>query len=79
MTSELVSITALCRESAKLGLNVGMSDARPAAVFRTTTRPPTWFTVGVSGDFFEWHDTEKRHPVADPAGAAAFILKYLTP
>jgi hypothetical protein len=27
---ELVLIAGLCRELAKLGLNVGMSDARPA-------------------------------------------------
>lgn len=78
MTSELTLIAALCRESAKLGLNVGMSDARPAAVFRTTARPPTWIAVGVSGEFFEWQGAEKRHPVADPAGAATLILKYLT-
>jgi hypothetical protein len=78
MTSELMLIGALCGESAKLGLNVGMSDARPAAVFRTTARPPKWIAVGVSGEFFEWQDSDKRHPAADPAGAAALILKYLT-
>jgi hypothetical protein len=78
MTSELVLIAALCRESAKLGLNVGMSDARPAAVIRTVTRPPTWITVGVTGEFFEWQGAAIRHSKTDPAGAAALILKCLT-
>ena len=78
MTPELGLIAALCRESAKLGLNVGMSDARPAAVIRTEARPPTWITVGVSGEFFEWQGADIRHSVSDPAGAAALILKCLT-
>jgi hypothetical protein len=38
--------TVLRREVAKLVLNVGMSDARTAAVIRTGTRPPLWITVG---------------------------------
>lgn len=78
MTPELMLIAALCRESAKLGLSVGMSDARPAALFRTVTRPPRWFAVGVSGGFFEWQGAENRYPIADPAGAAACIVKHLT-
>jgi hypothetical protein len=44
MPSELGLITALCRESAKLGLNVAMSDARPAALIRIAAKPPTWIT-----------------------------------
>jgi hypothetical protein len=75
MTPELMRIVALCREAAKLGLNVGMSDARPAMVIRTAARPPLWITVGDSGEFFEWH--QHRHPVTDPAGAAALIRKCL--
>jgi hypothetical protein len=55
-----------------------MSDARPAAVIRTATKPPTWIAVGISGEFFEWHGAEIRHSVADPGGAAALILKCLT-
>jgi hypothetical protein len=78
MTSDLKLITALCRESAKLGMNVGMSDARPAAVIRTNAQPPTWITVGVSDGFFEWQGDGNRHPIADPAGAAARLLKCLT-
>jgi hypothetical protein len=78
VTSELGLIAALCRESAKLGLNVGMSDARPAAVIRTAAEPPTWITVGISGEFYEWHDAGIRHSVADPCGAAALIRERLT-
>ncbi|MGI5225924.1 hypothetical protein [Actinoallomurus sp. CA-142502] len=70
-TSELKLITELCRESAKLGLNVSMSDARPAAVIRTGTAPPWWITVDASGEFLEWRGAGFRHPVTDPAGAAA--------
>jgi hypothetical protein len=77
MSPELGLIAALCRESAKLGLNVGMSDARPAAVIRTATTPPMWITVGVQGEFFEWQGAAIRHSIADPAGAAALILKCL--
>ncbi|HZE30597.1 MAG TPA: hypothetical protein VE198_04075 [Actinoallomurus sp.] len=40
MDSELARITTLCREAAKLGPDVGMSDARPAAVIRTPAEPP---------------------------------------
>jgi hypothetical protein len=75
MASELTWIVALCREAAKLGLNVGMSDARPAAVIRTVGKPLLWITVGDTGEFFEWH--QGRYPVTDPAGAAALIWKYL--
>jgi hypothetical protein len=79
MTSELVLIAALCRESAKPGLNVGMSDARPSAVFRTATKPPSWITVTVSDGFYECQGTDIRHSIHDPAGAAVLILKCLTP
>ena len=75
MTTALMWIVALCREAAKLGLNVGISDARPAVVIRTRTKPPLWITVSDSGEFFEWH--QERHPVTDPAGAAALIRKCL--
>ncbi|GLY84869.1 hypothetical protein [Actinoallomurus iriomotensis] len=74
-TAELRLITELCRESAKLGLNVSMSDARPAAVIRTGTAPPWWITVDASGEFFEWRGAGFRHPVTDPAGAAAVIAR----
>jgi hypothetical protein len=75
MTTELMLIVALCREAAKLGLNVGISDARPAVVIRTAANPPMWITVDDSGEFFEWN--QGRHPVTDPAGAAAFVRKCL--
>jgi hypothetical protein len=70
---ELERIVALCRASARLGLNVGLSDARPAVVVRPRTGPPWWITVDDEGEFFEWPAAGFRHPVADPAGAAALI------
>jgi hypothetical protein len=75
---ELRLIAELCRESAKRGLNVGMSDARPAAVIRTGTAPPWWITVDASGEFFEWRAAGFRHPAADPAGAAALVARRVT-
>jgi hypothetical protein len=74
-TPELRLITELCRESAKRGLSVSMSDARPAAVIRTATAPPWWITVDASGEYFEWRGAGFRHPVIDPAGAAASIAR----
>jgi hypothetical protein len=71
------AIAALCRESAKLGMGVAMSDARPAAVIRGKDHSPVWITVEVSGEFFEWRDGGIRHPTADPAGAAAPIRERL--
>jgi hypothetical protein len=47
-------VSGLCRELAKLGLNVGMSDARPAVVIRIgLVNRPLWITVDASGEFFE--------------------------
>lgn len=73
----LGSLTRLCRELAGLGLNVGLSDARPA--LRVTAGPGVllWITVDDSGEFFEW-DQAGRHPVEDPAGAAALISRAVS-
>lgn len=73
---QLQLVTGLCRELSKLGLSVGMSDARPAAVIRTSETPPLWITVDASAEFFEWADAEHRHPVADTARTAALISEY---
>jgi hypothetical protein len=71
---ELEAIADLCRELAKLGLSVGMSDARPALVIRGGAVSPVWITVDASGTRFEWNETE-THPVSDLAGAAAFVAE----
>lgn len=70
---ELELITALCRELAKLGLNVAMSDARPAAVIHGHARLSV--TVDDVAECFVWSDSRGRyrHPAADPAGAARLI------
>jgi hypothetical protein len=70
---ELELVIELCRPLAKIGLNVGMSDARPAAVIRARNEPSLWITVDPSGEFFEWHEAQYRHPVTDPVGAAALV------
>jgi hypothetical protein len=73
---ELQLLTGLSRELAKLGLNVGLSDARPAVMIRTSQNPTLWITVDESAEFFEWADAEHRHPVDDPPGAAAVISEH---
>jgi hypothetical protein len=69
-------ITGLCRELSKLGLNVGLSDARPAVVVRTSDAPELWITVDDSAEFFEWAEPESRHRVTDTPGAAEIISEY---
>ena len=68
---ELVVLTELCRALAELGVSVGLADARPAVVTRSPE--PFWITVDPSGKFFEWREAQYRHPVTDPAGAAALV------
>jgi hypothetical protein len=66
-------LAVLCRELAHLGLDVGMSDAKPAvSVRRRRTERRLWISVDVDDDFFEWRDG-RRHVVSDPAGAAKLI------
>lgn len=72
---DLVVLTELCRALAELGLNVGLLDARPALVIRSPE--PLWITVEPSGEFFEWREADQRHPVTDPAGAAALVSEQV--
>jgi hypothetical protein len=77
--AELEALTALCRKLASLGLNVGMSDARPAISVRADMRSPRlWVSVDDSGEAFTWCcDGNGRHDVDDLAGAAEQIAAYL--
>jgi hypothetical protein len=75
--AELRLITELCRALADLGLGVGMSDARPAAVIHIRDEPSLWITVDPSGEFFEWNEAQHRHPASDPAGAAALVSEHV--
>jgi hypothetical protein len=74
---ELELITELCRRLAELGLNVGMTDARPTVVIRTRDESPLLITVDPSGQFFKWSEPERQHPVTDPSGAAALISDHV--
>jgi hypothetical protein len=73
---ELILIAELCRQLAKLGISIGLSDAGPAAEVRTGPHP-FWVTVNESGEFFEWPEAKRRHPATDPAGAAALIAEQV--
>jgi hypothetical protein len=72
-------LVELCRELATLGLNVGLSDARPAVSVRTSlTSPKLWVSVSASGGSFVWRrDDDDHHASDDPPGAAAHIAEYL--
>jgi hypothetical protein len=72
---ELVLLTELCRALAKLGLSVGLVDARPAVVIHSPQ--PLWITVDPSGEFFEWHEAQHQHPATDPTGAAALVSERI--
>jgi hypothetical protein len=75
----LEALTRLCRELARLGLTVGISDARPALSVRAgAAGSKVWITVNPSGQLFTWQPNNvDRHPVEDPAGAAAHIFDYI--
>lgn len=73
--SGLTLITDLCRELAKLGVNVGLSDAAPAAIIRPRVRRPFWVTVDRSRQFYECPEADKRYPVTSPAQAATSIAE----
>ncbi|WP_329248924.1 hypothetical protein OG417_02215 [Actinoallomurus sp. NBC_01490] len=68
-------LAALCRELALLGLDVGMSDAKPAVSVRQSRRNPRlWISIDVRDGFFKWCPRDgRRHAADDPAGAARRI------
>jgi hypothetical protein len=76
---DLEALSLLCRELARLGMTFGISDARPAVWVRSSlTDSKVWISVNPSGQLFTWRrDDVDRHPVEDPAGAAAQLFEYL--
>jgi hypothetical protein len=76
---KLILLVELCRELAKLGIGVGLSDARPALSVRNgPAARKVWITVDDSCASFVWRrDDHAHHAVDDPAGAAARIAAYL--
>lgn len=69
-------LAELCRELTRLGLTVGMSDAKPALSVRlgiSTAR--LWISIGTTGEFFEWHGG--GHPVTEPGDAARRIADHV--
>ncbi|MEV5708292.1 hypothetical protein [Actinoallomurus sp. NPDC052274] len=74
---ELSRLVDLCRELAKLGVHVGVSDARPALSVRgDLTDRKVWVEID-AGSFVWRRDDLARHPVDDAAGAAACLANYL--
>jgi hypothetical protein len=74
-TAGLRLLATLCRELATLGLDVGMSDAKPALSVRLGRADPRlWVSVDLAGGCYVWQGAgRRRHPVTDPAGAAKLI------
>ena len=58
---------------------MGLSDARPAlSVRRDLTGRKVWVEIDASGGSFVWRrDDLARHPVGDPAGAAARLAEHV--
>ncbi|MCO6010900.1 hypothetical protein NE236_38680 [Actinoallomurus purpureus] len=74
---DLCRLVELCRELAKLGVHVGVSDARPALSVRgDLTDRKVWVEID-AGSFVWRRDDLARHPAHDPAGAAASLADYL--
>ncbi|GAA4613977.1 hypothetical protein GCM10023195_60810 [Actinoallomurus liliacearum] len=75
----LTALVNLCRELAKLGVNVGLSDARPAISVRGgLASRKVWIQIDPSGESFVWQrDDRALHAADDPAGAAARIAEYI--
>jgi hypothetical protein len=75
---KLTLITELCRELAQAGLRVGMSDAKPAAVVGLgRVSHQLSITVDHSEENFLWCAGRRRHPAADPRGAAQLIHQHV--
>lgn len=76
---QLRALTELCRELAQLGLNVGMSDARPAvSVRKGQANQGLWITVDSSRGTFVWRRDDDQHETRDPSDAATRIAAYLS-
>lgn len=73
-TEEVRLLAALCRELARHGLDVGMSDAKPALSVRRGSAPRLWIVVDTG--CYAW-GRGRRGPVSDPAGTAAEIAADL--
>jgi hypothetical protein len=75
---ELLLLAALRRELVNLGLNVAFRDALPGLTV-TTHIPgvPLYVFVTESGTDYDWNNAAMRHPVRDPAGAAARIASFV--
>ncbi|GAA0349462.1 hypothetical protein NE235_36405 [Actinoallomurus spadix] len=76
---ELETLVELCRELVRLGVKPGLSDARPALSVRTElSHRKVWVEVDALRGAFVWRrDDHERHPLDDPAGAAARLAEYM--
>ena len=76
---DLGALVELCQELIKLGVKVGLSDARPALSVRgALVARKLWIEVDPVGASYMWRrDDYARHAVDDPTGAAAEIAEYL--
>jgi hypothetical protein len=75
---ELRLLAELCRELARLGWGVGVRDALPALAVPTGTPNSSLYVfVSASGEFYQWNETNHRHPVSDVPGAAAAIASFV--
>lgn len=74
---DLCQLVELCRELAKLGVHVGVSDARPAVSVRGDLADRRVWVEVDAGSFVWRRDDVARHSADDPAGAAARLADYV--
>jgi hypothetical protein len=61
-----------------LGVEAEVRETMPALlVHRPDVGLPLWVFVGYGGAYYSWQSAEKRHPVADVAGAALVLAEYI--
>ncbi|WP_203990323.1 hypothetical protein [Sphaerisporangium rufum] len=78
LAAERAKLARLRESLAALGVTAEFREAMPALLVpRPDVGLPLWVFVGYGGAYYSWQSAEKRHPVADPAGAARVLAGYI--
>src|SRR4051812_29889896 len=72
--NDALALTLLRDELLRLGVRAELRDNDSALMIpRPRVGLPVWVFVGYGGNYFSWQSAEKRHPMADVAGAAQVL------
>jgi hypothetical protein len=76
---ERAKLLRLHEQLTGLGVDAELRAAMPALLLhRPDVGLPLWVFVGYGGAYYSWQSAEKRHPVADAAGAALALADYIS-